>query len=57
MTFWAPPYYPLRTTVPVGCFLFILQALAKLIRDILTAIRGKEVFPTGITSVDNNIKE
>ena len=46
MTYWAPPYYPLRTTVPVGCFLFILQALAKLIRDILTAIKGKEVFPT-----------
>ena len=57
MTFWAPPYYPLRTTVPVGCFLFILQALAKLIRDILTAVRGKEVFPIEVTAVSNNIKE
>lgn len=48
MTHWGPPYYPLRTTVPVGCFLFMLQALAKLIRDISTAISGKEAFPTEI---------
>jgi len=48
MTHWGPPYYPLRTTVPVGCFLFMLQALAKLIRDISTAISGKETFPTEI---------
>ena len=46
MSYWAPPYYPLRTTVPVACALFILQALAKLIRDIFTAIRGEEAFPT-----------
>jgi TRAP-type mannitol/chloroaromatic compound transport system permease small subunit len=45
MTYWAPPYYPLRTTVPVGCFLFMLQALAKLIRDILTVIHGKDLYP------------
>jgi TRAP-type mannitol/chloroaromatic compound transport system permease small subunit len=51
MTYWAPIYYPLRTTVPVACGLFILQALAKLIRDILTAIHGKEVFPPKITVV------
>lgn len=56
MTFWAPPYYPLRTTVPVGCFLFMLQALAKLIRDIFTAISGKEAFPTEIRAVDYRIK-
>jgi TRAP-type mannitol/chloroaromatic compound transport system permease small subunit len=51
MTYWAPPYYPLRTTVPVGCFLFILQALAKLIRDIFTVITGKEAFPSEITGL------
>ena len=45
MTHWSPPYYPLRTTVPVGCFLFMLQALAKLIRDVLTVINDAEVFP------------
>jgi TRAP-type mannitol/chloroaromatic compound transport system permease small subunit len=46
MSHWAPPYYPLRTTVPVGVLLFMLQALAQLIRDILTAVHGKEMFPT-----------
>jgi len=51
MTYWAPPYYPLRTMVPVGCFLFMLQALAKLIRDIITAIRGTEAFPTEIRTL------
>ncbi len=45
MSHWAPAYYPLRTTVPVGCFLFMLQALAKLIRDVLIVINGEHVFP------------
>lgn len=48
MTYWAPPYYPLRTTVPVGCLLFMLQALAKLIRDIFTVIHGKVAFPSEV---------
>lgn len=45
MTHWQPPYYPLRTTLPVGCFLFMLQAVAKLIRDVLTIIQGHNPFP------------
>ncbi len=45
MTHWQPAYYPLRTTVPVGCFLFILQAVAKLIRDVLTIIKGYDPYP------------
>ncbi len=45
MSHWAPPYYPLRTTVPVGCFLFMLQALAKLIRDVLIVKNGEDLFP------------
>ena len=45
MTHWKPPYYPLRTTLPVACFLFILQALAKLIRDVLTAVHGHNPYP------------
>lgn len=44
MSHWKPIYYPLRTTLPVGCFLFLMQVLAKLIRDIAIAIKGKEVF-------------
>lgn len=45
MTHWQPVYYPLRTTVPVACFLFILQAVAKLIRDVLTIINGYDPYP------------
>ncbi len=45
MTHWQPIYYPLRTTVPVACFLFMLQAVAKLIRDVLTVINGHNPFP------------
>lgn len=42
MTHWSPPYYPLRTTLPVACLLMLLQGLAKFIRDLNTAITGKE---------------
>ena len=42
MTYWNPPYYPLRTSLPVACFLLLLQGLAKFIRDLNTAITGKE---------------
>ena len=45
MSHWSPIYYPLRTTVPVGCFLFILQALAKLIRDVLVVVNGEDIYP------------
>jgi len=42
MTHWGPPYYPLRTSLPVACLLLLLQGLAKFIRDLNTAITGKE---------------
>lgn len=42
MTWWGPPYYPLRTVLPVASLLLLLQGLAKLIRDLNTAITGKE---------------
>jgi len=45
MSHWKPIYYPLRTTLPVGCFLFLMQVLAKLIRDVLIVIKGEDVFP------------
>ncbi len=44
MTHWKPIYYPLRTTLPVGCLLFLMQVLAKLIRDVAIVIKGEEVF-------------
>lgn len=48
MTHWQPPYYPVRTTLPVACFLFILQAVAKLIRDMLTVVHGHNPFPSRV---------
>jgi TRAP-type mannitol/chloroaromatic compound transport system permease small subunit len=48
MSHWKPIYYPLRTTLPVGCFLFLTQVLAKLIRDIAIVIKGKDVFPVRV---------
>jgi TRAP-type mannitol/chloroaromatic compound transport system permease small subunit len=45
MSHWKPIYYPLRTTLPVGCFLFLMQVVAKLIRDVLIVVKGEDVFP------------
>ncbi len=39
---WAPPLYPVRLAIPIGCFAFLLQALATFIRDLITARRGRE---------------
>jgi TRAP-type mannitol/chloroaromatic compound transport system permease small subunit len=48
MSHWKPIYYPLRTTLPVGCFLLLMQLLAKLIRDVAIVIEGEEVFPVRV---------
>ena len=42
-TFWGPPLYPLKMTVPIGGFLILLQGLAKFIRDLNIAITGREI--------------
>jgi TRAP-type mannitol/chloroaromatic compound transport system permease small subunit len=34
-TQWGPPLYPLRIMLPLGAFLFFLQASAKTVRDLL----------------------
>lgn len=41
---WGPPLYPFRIMLPLGALLFLLQALAKLVRDfrVLAAAGGKE---------------
>ncbi|MDD5127803.1 MAG: TRAP transporter small permease subunit [Dehalococcoidales bacterium] len=39
---WAPPVYPMKFIVPLSAFFMILQAIAKFIRDIYTAVTGKE---------------
>ena len=37
---WQPPLYPMKIAIAVGAFLIVLQGLAKLIRDLVTAVRG-----------------
>jgi len=39
---WGPPLYPLRIMLPLGAFLFLLQASAKMIRDVTVIIKGDE---------------
>jgi len=48
MSHWKPIYYPLRTTLPVACFLFLMQVLAQLIRNIAIVIEGRDLFPVRV---------
>ena len=41
-SFW-PPNWPVTLVAPIGVFLFLLQGLAKFIRDLIIAITGEEV--------------
>lgn len=41
-TYWGPPIYPVYIVMTLGVVLLLLQGLAKLIRDVMTAITGKE---------------
>jgi TRAP-type mannitol/chloroaromatic compound transport system permease small subunit len=42
-TQWGPPLYPFRLMLPLGAFLFLLQAIAKFIRDCRTfSLKGRE---------------
>ncbi|MAG15423.1 MAG: hypothetical protein CL874_06065 [Dehalococcoidales bacterium] len=36
---WAPPIYPIKSAIPLGALLLILQGLAKFVRDLITAFR------------------
>lgn len=38
---WYPPLYPLKTVIPIGVFLLLLQCIAKFIRDLAFVIKGK----------------
>jgi TRAP-type mannitol/chloroaromatic compound transport system permease small subunit len=42
-TLFHPPFYPLKTTLPVACILMMLQGSAKFIRDFHMALTGKEL--------------
>jgi TRAP-type mannitol/chloroaromatic compound transport system permease small subunit len=41
-TDWNPPLYPVLMTLPIGALLILLQGTVKFIRDLRTAITGKE---------------
>ncbi|MBT9132183.1 MAG: hypothetical protein DDT33_00695 [Firmicutes bacterium] len=38
---WNPPIYPIRSLIPLGASLLLLQGLSKLIGDVKTIITGK----------------
>jgi len=40
---FSPPLYPLRGVIPVAALLFLLQAIAKFIRDFHLAVTGEEL--------------
>lgn len=42
-TAWRPVIWPVKAIYPLGCFLLMLQGVAKLIRDLHYAIKGEEL--------------
>jgi len=42
-TDWNPPLYPILLTLPIAAFLMLIQGVAKFIRDLATALTGKEL--------------
>lgn len=42
-SFWSPPLWPLRLTIPAGAALILLQGLTKTANDVYTAITGKQL--------------
>ena len=42
-TVWNPPVYPLKITVVIGTMLMLMQGIAKLIKDIVTVVTGKDL--------------
>jgi TRAP-type mannitol/chloroaromatic compound transport system permease small subunit len=41
-TYWGPPIYPVYCVMSLGIVLTLMQGLAKMIRDLITAITGKK---------------
>jgi TRAP-type mannitol/chloroaromatic compound transport system permease small subunit len=40
---WDPPVYPLKVALAFGVALLLLQGIAKFIRDLHLAVKGKEL--------------
>lgn len=45
-TIWAPPFYPMKFMVPLGCVLLLLQGLSELMKNVYIAL-GKDFKKTG----------
>jgi len=43
VTPWAPPLYPIKTLIPIAGLLLFLQGIVKFIRNLKTAVTGREV--------------
>lgn len=39
---WNPYLFPIKWVLPIGAFLLLLQGIAKLIRDIMTVVKGED---------------
>lgn len=42
-TDWAPPLYPVKFTVFLGCLMLLLQGAANFVRDLHVALTGREL--------------
>lgn len=42
---WSPPLFPVYLVLPVGAALILLQAIAKLLRDLHLALTGRALLP------------
>lgn len=42
-SFWGPPLWPLRLTIPVAAALVLLQGLTKTANDVYTAVTGQKL--------------
>ena len=39
---WSPPVYPIKFFLPIGAFLFLVQGMARFIRNLITFTMSKE---------------
>jgi TRAP-type mannitol/chloroaromatic compound transport system permease small subunit len=47
---WGPPLFPVYLCMPIGAALLLLEAVAKLMRDIHYAITGRSLAPDPVSS-------
>jgi TRAP-type mannitol/chloroaromatic compound transport system permease small subunit len=43
LTDWGPAYYPVKFMMPFGAFLLVLQGIVWFIRDLYTAVTGRQM--------------